>query len=433
MKAKTNPPTTAREPVIKTDSRPMGDGPTLTGLDVLQRNDFRQLKGKRAALLTNHTAINRESVNILDLMTSHPNVKLVALFSPEHGLFGNVDTQVEDFHNTRTGLMVYSLYTARKDPNLKAHHPRPQDLKGIDVVVIDMQDIGARFYTYSGYMGNMMEECGKLGVEVMVLDRPNPIGGLYVDGPLTDDDLVGAVTSYFKMPIAHGMTMGEMAMMFNAENKLGCKLTIVQAQNWTRDMCFDQTGLRWVNPSPNIQDLDAALAYPGIAMTERNVSMGRGTTEPFHLFGTPFIDDPRGMCDEINKSGLVTGARIEAADFTPTGTLARQHIGEGKTCRGGRIIITDRRKFRPVALGVSVMTYLCAKYGEKYVPQKTSAGVKTAPQYDVMQLRGLTSAVLCARIREKVSAENNLKFIDQQVAHFLPIRAKYLLYPEKKP
>lgn len=412
------------QPLMKVESRKLGEGPTLTGLDVLKRDKFQPLKGKRVALLTNHSAIDREGNHILDLMTGNSEFKLVSLFSPEHGLYGDIDTQTPDAIDTATGLMIHSLYSNRKDETTKPHHPRATDLQGLDVVVIDMQDIAARYYTYPAYMAYMMEECAKLGVECIVLDRPIPIGGVYVDGPLLDEDKLGSVTAYFRMPIAHGMTMGELAKMFNTENKIGCKLTVIPAENWKRGMLFDETGLRWVNPSPNIQDLDAAMVYPGIAITEAIVSMGRGTAEPFHVFGAPWIEDPQELVAEVMKIGL-GGVRLEPTEFTPTGTLARYHIGENQLCKGARIHITDRKKFRAVALGAAVMQYLQGKYGKQYIQRGDG---QLAPRYDVMGLRTSCSGVMCARIREQASFDGTLKFIDGQVAQFLPIRAKYLIY-----
>jgi uncharacterized protein YbbC (DUF1343 family) len=419
-----SPPTTRT--LVAVESRQIGEGPTLTGLDMLKREGFARLRGKKLALLTNHSAIDREGNHILDLMFGQGDLQLVKLFSPEHGLYGDVDTKTADAMDTATGLMIHSLYSNRRDPETKPHHPRLADLEGIDAVVVDMQDIGARYYTYSSYMAYMMEACAKLGTECIVLDRPNPIGGMYVDGPLLDEDKVGSVTAYFRMPIAHGMTMGELAQMFNAENKIGCKLTVVPAENWKRAMYLDETGLRWVDPSPNIQDLDAALVYPGIAITEAMVSMGRGTDEPFHVFGTPWIENPEEMVDFVMKSGL-KGVRLEATDFTPTGTLARHHVGEGRPNKGARIHITDRREFRAVALGAAVMQYLQGKYGKQYVQ---GAGGQPGPRYDVMAIRTSCNAVMCARIREQAPLDGTMKYIDGQVAAFLPVRAKYLIYEE---
>ena len=431
--------TSAKAPLIKVESRPMGDGPVMTGLDVLKREEFARLKGKTVALLTNHSAIDREGNHVLDLMMNQSNVNIVKLFSPEHGLYGNVDTKTPDVKDTATGLMVHSLYSAKPDNPKKPHHPREATLTGLDVVIIDMQDIGARYYTYCSYMGYMMEVCAKMDIEVIVLDRPNPVGGVYVDGPIMDEDLEGMVTGYFRMPIAHGMTMGELARMFNAEKKIGCKLSVINCEGWKREMFFDETGLRWVNPSPNIQDLDAALVYTGIAIPESMVSMGRGTDEPFHIFGTPYFENSQELVDELTSGGL-PGIRLEATDFTPTGTLTRGHAGEGRVCHGARMHITDRKTMRPVLLGVRLMDYLQRHHGTEMIDEmkwnavekKSLPTGKKVSRIDLMKLRGASSAILCTRIREGKSLDETMKFIDKQVADFMPMRAKYLLYPAAK-
>lgn len=426
-------PTSA--PLIHVESREIGKGNTLSGLDVLERDGFKQLKGKRVALLTNHSAINREGRHILDLLIEQGDVNLVKLFSPEHGLYGDVDTKVSDFKDTATGLMVHSLYADRKGEKVKAHYPRLSDLDGLDLVVVDMQDIGAVFYTYCSYMGYMMEECAKKGVEVMVLDRPNPIGGVYVDGPPPDEDFEGNATGYFRMPTAHGMTMAELAKMFNAEKQINCKLSIVPCENLTRDMYFDQTGLRWVNPSPNIQDLEAAIVYPGIGITEAIVSMGRGTPEPFHVFGASYIDNPQEMIDHVTSGGLA-GIRLEAVDFTPTGTLARAHAGDQLLCQGARMHITDRKTFRAYELGLRVITYLQEKYGRTYVTErkydwgkkKWITTERTVPQYSTVRIRGPLTAIVACRVQEGKPLKETLAYVDKEVAKFKPIREKYLIY-----
>ncbi|MGI8908828.1 MAG: exo-beta-N-acetylmuramidase NamZ family protein [Candidatus Sumerlaeaceae bacterium] len=414
--------TAIQKPLVKVDSRPLGSGPVLTGLDALKRDGFKQLRGKRIALLTNVSAIDREGNHILDLMFKNPAFELVTLFSPEHGLYGDLDTHVADFQDTRTGLMVHSLYSSKRSKAAKPFRPDPADLKGLDAVVIDMQDIGARYYTYISYMGKMLESCAESGIEAIVLDRPNPIGGNYVDGPQQDPDTIGGITSYFPMPIAHGMTMGELAGMFNVENKINCKLTIVPVENWTREMYLDETGLRWINPSPNIQDLEAALVYPGIAITEAAVSMGRGTTEPFHIFGSPMIRNSKELIDTLTSGGLLTGLELEPVEFTPTGRLAKAHAGENKLCRGARMNITDRKQFRPYVLGLLVMDYMYDKFGKG---DPATTGI-----YKLWSVRGPASSWVCARIQERKNLQETLKIVDRQVAQFKTLRAKYLLYPK---
>lgn len=414
---------TTTKPLIKVDARPFGSGNTLTGLDVLKRDGFEQLKGKRVALLTNMSAIDREGNHILDLLMKFPDVKLVTLFSPEHGLYGDLDTHVADVRDTATGMMVYSLYK-KKEPGHKRYHPKPAQLKDVDVVVIDMQDIGARFYTYISYMGKMMESCAKEGIKVMVLDRPNPIGGLYVDGPLPDFDMVANennITCYFSMPVAHGMTMGEIARMFKGEMNLDLDLEVVPVESWKRSMYLDETGLLWVNPSPNIQDLDAAIVYPGIAIPEAILSMGRGTEQPFHVFGSPIIKEPQKMISKVMESGL-QGIKLEPTEFKPTGRLAKGHHGENKLCKGAKMTITDRKAFRPYKLGLAVMDYLYAANLDEQTSQS---------KFQIMKVRGPATSWVVARIMERKPLKETMELVDQQVAQFMPIREKYLLYKDE--
>jgi uncharacterized protein YbbC (DUF1343 family) len=418
----------AKKPLIQVESRAMGEGNVLTGLDVLRRDGYKLVKNKKLALLTNASAIDREGNHILDLLHGQPGVELVSLFSPEHGLYGDLDTKVPDMKDTATGLMVYSLYGAREGSTAKPGYPEQEHLKGIDAVVIDMMDIGARYYTYLAYMGKMMESCKKAGVDVIVLDRPNPIGGLYVDGPHPDFDKIGDNTNYFDMPIAHGMTMGELARMFNKEMRINCRLTVVPVENWTRDMYLDETGLRWTNPSPNIQDLDAAIVYPGIGMTEAIMSMGRGTDEPFHVFGSPLIDNPDELIKFVEDSGVVEGVKLTAVDFTPTGTLARWHHGEGKLCRGARMEITDREKFDAYNLGQAVIHYMHKTYGNEMT---TNTKGEVSPKYNVWKIRQAASSWVCARTAEGKDLKETLDLVRKQVAEFLPKRAKYLMYKDR--
>jgi uncharacterized protein YbbC (DUF1343 family) len=273
-------------------------------------------------------------------------------------------------------------------------------------------------------MAYMMEDCSKAGVKVIVLDRPNPIGGEYVDGPIQDFDKRDELTAYFPMPIAHGMTMGELAKMFNTENKINCNLTVVPMKNWTRDLYYDQTGLRWVNPSPNIQDLDAALVYPGIAMTEALISMGRGTPQPFHVFGSPMIKDPQALINHVMKLGL-KGVKLEPVTFTPTGVLSKDHPGEGRECHGAKITITDRKQFRAYELGQAVIDYMQATYGDEMT---TNSKGKMVPKYNIWAIRNAASSWVCARTVERKPFAETMKLVDEQVATFKAMRAKYLIY-----
>lgn len=414
-------------PVVEDKSRPQGKGDVLSGLDVLEADDFAMLKGKKLGLLVNHSAINRDGNHLIDLLLPYKDITMVRMFSPEHGLFGDLDTHVSDFMETRTQLMVHSLY-GKRPAGSKHGHPTPEQLKGLDAVIVDMQDIGARFYTYPAFMAYMMEECAPLGIEVIVLDRPNPIGGEYVDGPDQDYDCIGNPTAYFKMPLAHGMTMGELAQLYNKENNINCKLNVVKMKNWKRDMFWDETGLRWVNPSPNIQDLDAAIAYPGIGMTEKIVAMGRGTVEPFHIVGTPYITDMTALIEDVQAN--MKGVELEPVEFTPTGVLARGHVAENQLCKGVRVKITDRKQFRAVELGLRLCAFLQENYGTKMRTIPNTG--QELPIYDIMRIRASLSAVTCAQIREtstdKKPLQTVLDTVAKQVEEFKKLRAPYLLY-----
>jgi uncharacterized protein YbbC (DUF1343 family) len=229
------------------------------------------------------------------------------------------------------------------------------------------------------------------------------------------------------MPIAHGMTMGELARMFNHEKKINCRLTVVPVENWTRDMYLDQTGLRWTNPSPNIQDLDAAIVYPGIAMTEALMSMGRGTEKPFHVFGSPMLENPADLIKYVEDSGLVNGVKLSVTDFTPTGTLARWHPGEGKLCHGVRMEITDRKEFHAYVLGQVVIDYMHKHYGTQMT---ANAKGQPVPKYDIWDIRQAATSWVCARTVEGKPLKDTIELVEQQVRDFLPIRAKYLMYPD---
>jgi uncharacterized protein YbbC (DUF1343 family) len=259
--------------------------PVLTGIDVLARDGFAPLKGKRVGLLTNHTGVARDGRSTIDVLHAAPGVKLVALFSPEHGIRGVLDAAVPSSKDERTGLPIHSLYSDTR-------RPTGPMLEGLDAIVVDLQDVGVRFYTYFASMSGVMEEAAKRKIGVVVLDRPNPIGGWQIEGPLPDGT-PGDFVAYHPMPVRHGLTMGELARLLNAERSIGADLTVVPMEHWRRDLWFDETGLGWINPSPNMRNLTQATLYPGIGAIEySNVSVGRGTDQPFEQIGAPWIDGP---------------------------------------------------------------------------------------------------------------------------------------------
>jgi uncharacterized protein YbbC (DUF1343 family) len=324
----------------------------LTGADVLAARKFAPLSGKRVGLITNHTGMDAFGRRTIDLLARAPGVKLQAIFSPEHGLSGQVDKKVPSARDEFTNLPVYSLYG-------KTLRPTPRMLKGLDVLVFDVQDAGARFYTYMSTMGYAMEAAAKKGIEFVVLDRPNPISAARLEGPLMDPDLK-SFTGYFPLPVRHGMTLGELAQMFNAEKKMRVKLSVIPMQGYRRDMWFDETGLAWVNPSPNLRSLAQAILYPGVALTESsNVSVGRGTDTPFELIGAPWI-----KADELAAylcERQIPGVDFEPATFTPVG-----HLFEGETCHGVRIILKDRDQLDAVGLGIELLAALRQLYPAEF-------------------------------------------------------------------
>jgi len=320
------------------------DGRTLNGIDVLRADGFKILKGKRVGLITNHTGRARTGEATIDLIAAAKDVTLVALFSPEHGIRGILDEKVESSTDERTGLPIYSLYGANTRPTADM-------LQGIDTLVLDLQDIGARFYTYTTTMAYVMEEAAKRKIGVVVLDRPNPVTGVQIEGPTVDQSELG-FTAYYPMPIRHGMTLGELAKLFNAENKIGADLTVVDMKNWSRDAWFDATGLTWVNPSPNMRNMVAASLYTGIGAIEAsNVSVGRGTDSPFEQLGAPWIDGPR-LASELNRRNL-PGVRFYPISFTPTSSRFANEL-----CHGVFVIVTDRDRMRPVRVGLEVASAL---------------------------------------------------------------------------
>ena len=326
--------------------------PVLSGIDVLRADGFAPLRGKRVGLVTNHTGRARDGATTIDLIFGAPDVKLVALFSPEHGIRGILDAKVPSSVDERTKVPIHSLYGETRRPTAAM-------LDGIDTIVLDLQDIGARFYTYMTTMAFVMEEAAKRGIGVVVLDRPNPVNGFQIEGPMLDAALFGFI-GYMSMPIRHGMTLGELAMLFNAENKIGAKLTVVQMRNWRRDDWFDNTGLPWINPSPNMRNLLQATLYPGIGAFEySNISVGRGTDTPFEQIGAPWIDGV-ALAEALNTR-LVPGIRFYPVRFTPA---ASKYAGE--ECQGVFMIVTDRLTLRPVRVGVEIASMLGKMYGSRF-------------------------------------------------------------------
>ena len=331
---------------------PSPRAPVQTGIDVLRAEGFARLAGAKVALLTNHTGVARDGTSTIDLLHAAKNLTLVALFSPEHGIRGTLDDKVPSGKDEKTGLPIYSLYG-------DVRRPTDATLAGVDTIVIDLQDIGVRFYTYAATMGLVMEEAARRNIAVVVLDRPNPIDGWRIEGPTSDEAVLGS-TSYLRMPIRHGLTIGELAQLFNGERKIGAKLSVVKMPRWRRDWWFDDTGAPWINPSPNMRSLIEATLYPGIGAIEfSNISVGRGTDTPFERIGAPWIDGLQ-LAAALNARDI-PGVRVYPIRFTPTASVYANQV-----CGGVALIVTDREAFRPTRLGIEIASALTRLYPGDY-------------------------------------------------------------------
>ena len=380
---------------------PEQEAPVLTGLEVLKRDGFRALNGRRVGLITNQTGVDQEGESGIDLLRAAPGVTLVALFSPEHGIRGEVDALVKDSRDVKTGLPVYSLYGPRKRPS-------PAELQGIDTLVFDIQDAGSRFYTYLTTLGLLLETGAEHKRRVVVLDRPNPIGGLAVEGPVLEPGRE-SFTGYHPLPIRHGMTFGELAGLLNRERRIGADLQVIPMQGWRRSMLFDETGLRWINPSPNMKSLAGALLYPGIGLLETtNLSVGRGTDRPFQRVGAPFIDGP-ALAAALSAEPL-PGVRFSEARFTPSAS-----VYAGLACGGVEVIIEDRTRLQPVRVGLAIARKLRLLYPSQWKAGSLNVLLAHAPAHGAL-LRGDSVDAIEALYGPGLSA-------------FAAVRSRYLLYP----
>jgi uncharacterized protein YbbC (DUF1343 family) len=354
-----NPPTPdgAKEPPKKAaaahaSSKP---GAVQVGLDVLETEKPGRLLGKKVGLVLNAASVTADGRAALDVLKKQ-GVELVRLFTPEHGLLGRAADGLEigDARHERTGLPIVSLYGPKKKP-------APEDLQGVDVLVFDLQDAGVRFYTYISTLILCLEAAGEAGIELVVLDRPNPLGGERIEGPVGDRDAVPA--SFVNMapgPLVHGLTTGEMARFVNASRSKPVKLTVVAMKGWARAMTWADTGRGWVPPSPNLRDPDAALAYPGVALLEAtNVSEGRGTESPFLLLGAPWV-----KAADLATAALTPGFTLDATTFTPQASeTAPDPKHKGVECAGLHVQVSDAKAARPYALGVALLRALRAQAG----------------------------------------------------------------------
>ena len=394
-------------PAARLESGSSRTPPVLAGIDVLARDGFKQLRGKKIGLITNHTGRSRDGVATIDLLHKAPGVTLVSLFSPEHGIRGVLDADVPAEKDDKTGLTIHSLF-------YKGGTGRPPEgsLNGIDTLVIDLQDIGVRFYTYQLAMGYAMEEAAKRKIAVVVLDRPNPINGWQIEGPLSRAPGAGespnTFIAYLPMPIRHGMTMGELARLYNEEKKINADLTVIALENWKRDYWFDETGLTWINPSPNMRNLNQATLYPGIGAIEySNVSVGRGTDQPFEQLGAPWIDGPQ-LAETLNARRL-PGIRFYPITFTPQSSKYAK-----EQCQGVFMVVTNRVALQPVRVGFEIASALSSLHGAKYEPN------------NMWRLIGTESLV--ARIRQGDDPAAIASSFSADESGWRRLRAKYLIY-----
>lgn len=372
----------------------------LNGIDVLERDGMPLLEGRRVGIITNHTGLTAALKTTLDVLQKSLRLNVTALFSPEHGLYGTMDEKVADGVDERTRLPIYSLYGERRKPT-------QEQLAQVDVILYDIQDIGCRFYTYISTMGLAMEACAEAALPVVVLDRINPINGVEVEGCVADPDRL-SFTAYHVLPVRHGMTVGELAQLFNRERGIGAELHVVRCEGWKRAHWMDDTSLYWVNPSPNMRRLQQALLYPGVGLLEgTNVSVGRGTDTPFEVLGAPWMNG-RKLADTLNAAGL-PGLRFVPLQFTPTYSVHKDQL-----CEGVSIFITDRSKVRAFRLGMELAAALRRLYPREW-------------QVDRM-LGLLASRDTHRKIVEGASAAEIVRAQETDLRRFKARRKPFLLY-----
>jgi uncharacterized protein YbbC (DUF1343 family) len=334
--------------------------PVIPGLEVLLRDSAHLVRGRRVGFLTNQTAVTSTGASGIDLLHESSDVRLVALYGPEHGLRGGIEggVKIEGGIDERTGVPVHSLYGGTQ-------RPTPEMLRGVDVLLFDMQDIGARPYTFVWTMAMAMEAAAAQRIPFIVLDRPNPITGR-MEGPLMEMEMrtvAQPITGYFPVPLRHGMTVGEVARYINAEYHIGADLTVVPADGWRRDMWFDETSLPWIDPSPNIRSLEAALTYSGLVLFEAtNLSVGRGTAAPFAYVGAPWLD-PARLLRSVARYDM-PGVTLDTTSFVPAGEGWIPFRGEHVRAVG--ITITDRDAYRPVWMTLVLLSEIRRQHPDEF-------------------------------------------------------------------
>jgi uncharacterized protein YbbC (DUF1343 family) len=386
------------------------NGTVKTGIDVLEETKFAALHPSRGGaprslgLLTNQTGVDAGGRRTIDVLASVPGISLDAIFSPEHGVTGTLDTtDVKNTKDAATGIEVYSVYGASD----ASRRPPMDVLKRLDAVVIDLADAGVRFYTYEATTGYFLEAAAKAGVEIVILDRPNPITGSFVQGPVSDAGQE-KFTNYFPVPVRHGMTLGELAKMFNAERHIGAKLEVVPMEGWQPGDWFDSTGLPWVNPSPNLRSLTEATLYPGVALIEgTNVSVGRGTDTPFEVVGAPWIKS-RELAAYLNARS------IPSVRFTPIVFTPASSNFAGETCQGVDLLILDRNTLDSPELGIELASALRKLYPNDFKLEKMA---------DLLVNQTVFAALAAGEDPRRIA-----EYWQEPLQAFVRLREKYLLY-----
>jgi uncharacterized protein YbbC (DUF1343 family)/CubicO group peptidase (beta-lactamase class C family) len=384
------------------------NGDVKPGIDVLEERGFDVLqkagRKTRVGLVTNQTGVDGEGKRTIDILAHAPGVSLDAIFSPEHGVTGTLDTtNLSNSKDSATGIQVYSVYGASE----AARRPPMEVMKQLDAVVFDIQDAGARFYTYETTLGYFLEAAAKAGAEVVVLDRPNPITGSFIQGSVADTGHE-SFTDYWTVPVRHGMTMGELAKMFNTERNINAKLTVVAMQGWQRGDWFDSTGLAWINPSPNLRSVTAAALYPGLALIEgTNVSVGRGTDRPFEFAGAPWIKS-RELAAYLNARGIA-GVRFVPVSFIPTASFY-----EGKNCEGVNVVLTDRNALDAPELGIELAAALKKLYPSDFRLDKMA---------DLLVNQSTYQGLVEGRDPRRIAQD-----WEEELEKFQAMRKKYLIY-----
>ena len=384
------------------------NGAVKNGIDVLEEHKFDILqiadRKKRVGLVTNQTGIDADGRRTIDVLAQAPGVSLDAIFSPEHGVTGTLDTlHVSDTKDDATGVTVYSVYGGKD----AARRPSLDVLKQLDAVVFDIQDAGAPFFTYETTLGYFLEAVAQAGIELIVLDRPDPVTGSFVQGPVADAGHE-SFTNYWAVPVRHGMTMGELAKMFNTERNINAKLTVVPMEGWQRGDWFDSTGLTWISPSPNLRSVTEAALYPGVALIEgTNVSVGRGTDTPFELMGAPWVKG-RELATYLNARGIA-GVRFVPVTFTPTSA-----VYNGKKCEGVNVVLTERNALDAPELGIELAAALRKLYPADYKIDRLPELLVNQAAFD---------ALLAGRDPRRIAQD-----WQEDLEKFELLRKKYLIY-----